>query len=58
MMQHTLLSLGHLLTLALYVSTAEDFDWTKNEKGPFHYGTFPTGNSLHSEKDMDQLHLW
>uniref|UniRef100_W5UL36 Cytosolic beta-glucosidase n=1 Tax=Ictalurus punctatus TaxID=7998 RepID=W5UL36_ICTPU len=45
MAQHSLLSLCHVLVLALCVSAAEDFDWTKNEKGSFHYGTFPTAFS-------------
>ncbi|KAK2819810.1 hypothetical protein Q7C36_021456 [Tachysurus vachellii] len=45
MAQHMLLTLCHVLMLALHISSSEDFDWTKNEKGSFHYGTFPTGFS-------------
>lgn len=34
----------HVLVLVLCLSAAEDFDWTKNERGSFYYGTFPSGN--------------
>ncbi|XP_076122598.1 lactase-like protein isoform X1 [Alosa pseudoharengus] len=35
----------HVLVLVLCLSAAEDFDWTKNERGSFYYGTFPSGFS-------------
>lgn len=56
--QHTLLSLCHVLMLALCISAAEDFDWTKNERGSFHYGTFPTGNTLYSKKVISHVQLY
>ncbi|KAJ8370003.1 hypothetical protein SKAU_G00100310 [Synaphobranchus kaupii] len=31
--------------LVLCLSAAEDFDWAKNGRNPFHYGSFPTGFS-------------
>ena len=34
----------HVLVLVLCLSAAEDFDWTKNDRGSFYYGTFPSGN--------------
>lgn len=34
---------GHVLVLVLCLSSAEDFDWTKNDHGSFYYGTFPAG---------------
>ncbi|KAJ8417610.1 hypothetical protein AAFF_G00224530 [Aldrovandia affinis] len=39
------LSSSHVLMLVLCLSAAEDLDWTKNDRRPFHYGTFPTGFS-------------
>ncbi|KAL7831075.1 hypothetical protein SRHO_G00305770 [Serrasalmus rhombeus] len=45
MAQCRLLRVCHVLVLALCVSATEDFDWTRNEKGSFYYGTFPTGFS-------------
>uniref|UniRef100_A0A8C5DR26 Cytosolic beta-glucosidase n=1 Tax=Gouania willdenowi TaxID=441366 RepID=A0A8C5DR26_GOUWI len=35
----------HVLFLLLCVSASEDFDWTKNERTSFYYGTFPSGFS-------------
>lgn len=35
----------HMLALALCVSASEEFDWTKNERTSFYYGTFPTGRT-------------
>uniref|UniRef100_A0A667YFN3 Cytosolic beta-glucosidase n=1 Tax=Myripristis murdjan TaxID=586833 RepID=A0A667YFN3_9TELE len=35
----------HVLVLVLCLSAAEDFDWTKNDRGSFYYGTFPAGFS-------------
>ncbi|KAL2093265.1 hypothetical protein ACEWY4_010577 [Coilia grayii] len=35
----------HVLVLVLCLSAAEDFDWTKNDRGSFYYGTFPSGFS-------------
>lgn len=40
---------GHVLVLVLCLSSAEDFDWTKNDHGSFYYGTFPTGKDLLSQ---------
>lgn len=37
---------GHVLVLVLCLSSAEDFDWTKNDDGSFYYGTFPAGKDL------------
>lgn len=39
-------TVGHVLVLVLCLSSAEDFDWTKNDHGSFYYGTFPTGNKV------------
>lgn len=39
-------SVGHVLVLVLCLSSAEDFDWTKNDYGSFYYGTFPTGKDV------------
>jgi hypothetical protein len=39
-----------LYALVLCVSANEDFDWTKNERGSFYYGTFPTGRLPDREK--------
>ncbi|KAM6960799.1 lactase-like protein isoform 1-T1 [Aplochiton taeniatus] len=38
-------SVCHVLVLVLCLSSAEDFDWTKNDRGSFYYGTFPVGFS-------------
>ncbi|KAM8751730.1 lactase-like b isoform X1 [Acanthopagrus latus] len=38
-------SVCHVLVLVLCLSSAEDFDWTKNDHGSFYYGTFPAGFS-------------
>ncbi|KAJ3596731.1 hypothetical protein NHX12_003135 [Muraenolepis orangiensis] len=35
----------HVLVLVLCMSAAEDFDWTKNDRSSFYYGTFPAGFS-------------
>ncbi|KAM4596380.1 lactase-like a [Fundulus diaphanus] len=45
MLQRGALRTVHLLALALCVSAGGDFDWTKQEKTSFYYGTFPTGFS-------------
>ncbi|MBN3281713.1 LCTL protein, partial [Polyodon spathula] len=45
MLQPHVLSVCHVLVLVLCLSAAEDFDWTKNDRGSFYYGTFPTGFS-------------
>lgn len=42
-------TVGNVLVLVLCLSSAEDFDWTKNDHGSFYYGTFPTGNKLFFE---------
>lgn len=34
-----------MVALVLLVSASEDFDWTKNQRTSFYYGTFPTGFS-------------
>lgn len=36
-----------ILGAVLCVSAGGDFDWTKNDKTSFYYGTFPTGTNLH-----------
>ncbi|MED6281510.1 hypothetical protein CHARACLAT_022327 [Characodon lateralis] len=38
-----ILKLVHFLALVVCVSAVGDFDWTRNEKTSFYYGTFPTG---------------
>ncbi|KAJ3593002.1 hypothetical protein NHX12_005340 [Muraenolepis orangiensis] len=45
MLPQGMLSTCHVLVLVLCVSASEDFDWTKNDQGSFHYGVFPTGFS-------------
>lgn len=47
MLQRCTLRTFHLLVLVMCVSAGEDFDWTKNERTSFYYGTFPTGRMLH-----------
>ncbi len=46
MLQRCILRPYHVLALVLCVSASEDFDWTKNERTSFYYGTFPTGNDI------------
>lgn len=36
-------SVCHVFVLVLCLSSAEDFDWAKNDHGSFYYGTFPAG---------------
>lgn len=36
-------SVCHVFVLVLCLSSAEDFDWTKNDHSSFYYGTFPAG---------------
>ncbi|XP_075945290.1 lactase-like protein isoform X2 [Anarhichas minor] len=38
-------SVCHVFVLVLCLSSAEDFDWTKNSHSSFYYGTFPAGFS-------------
>ncbi|XP_051989904.1 lactase-like protein isoform X3 [Xyrauchen texanus] len=45
MAKHSVMRVCHILLLALCIYASEDFDWTKNEKGSFYYGTFPSGFS-------------
>ncbi|TDH17495.1 hypothetical protein EPR50_G00008810 [Perca flavescens] len=45
MLQRCILRPYHVLAMVLCVSAGEDFDWTKNERTSFYYGTFPTGFS-------------
>ncbi|KAM9765867.1 lactase-like a isoform 1-T2 [Menidia menidia] len=46
MLSGGLLSLCRLLAAGLCAAAlAEDFDWTRNEKSSFYFGTFPTGFS-------------
>lgn len=45
MLQQRILRMYHMLALALCVSASEEFDWTKNERTSFYYGTFPTGRT-------------
>lgn len=45
MLQRCTLRTFHLLVLVMCVSASEDFDWTKNERTSFYYGTFPTGRT-------------
>lgn len=45
MLQQSILRMYHVLALVLCVSASEDFDWTKNERTSFYYGTFPTGRT-------------
>lgn len=46
-------SVCHVLVLVLCLSSAEDFDWTKNDHGSFYYGTFPAGKHM-----MLRLNNW
>ena len=43
MLPHRTTPLCHVFMLVLCLSAAEDFDWTKNDRGSFYYGTFPVG---------------
>lgn len=43
MLPRRAVSVCYVLMLVLYLSAAEDFDWTKNHHDSFYYGTFPTG---------------
>ncbi|XP_019131713.1 lactase-like a [Larimichthys crocea] len=45
MLQRSILRPYYVLALVLCASANDDFDWTKNEKTSFYYGTFPTGFS-------------
>ncbi|KAG9341215.1 hypothetical protein JZ751_019655 [Albula glossodonta] len=45
MLPRCVLRASHVLLLVLCLSAADDFDWTKNDRGSFYYGTFPTGFS-------------
>lgn len=36
----------HVFVLVLCLSSAEDFDWTKNDHSSFYYGSFPAGKHL------------
>lgn len=45
MLQWDILRPYHVVALVLCVSASEDFDWTKNERTSFYYGTFPTGRT-------------
>lgn len=36
----------HVFVLVLCLSSAEDFDWTKNDRSSFYYGSFPAGKQL------------
>lgn len=42
---NSVLRICHILLLAPCICSSEDFDWTKNEKGSFQYGTFPSGKA-------------
>ncbi len=46
MLPRCALSVCHVLVLVLCLSSAEDFDWTKNDHGSFYYGTFPAGKHI------------
>lgn len=50
MLQWGILRPHHVLALVLCVSATEDFDWTKNERTSFYYGTFPTGRKPGSKR--------
>lgn len=39
-------SVCHVFVLVLCLSSAEDFDWAKNNHGSFYYGTFPAGKHV------------
>lgn len=42
-------SVLELLLLLLCAASSQDFDWTRTQKTPFVYGTFPTGRSQDPE---------
>ncbi|XP_042351502.1 lactase-like b isoform X1 [Plectropomus leopardus] len=45
MLPRSAFSVCHVFVLVLCLSSAEDFDWTKNDHSSFYYGTFPSGFS-------------
>ncbi|XP_044049897.1 lactase-like b isoform X2 [Siniperca chuatsi] len=45
MLPRCAISVCHVFMLVLCLSSAEDFDWTKNDHSSFYYGTFPAGFS-------------
>uniref|UniRef100_A0A8C7XBU6 Cytosolic beta-glucosidase n=1 Tax=Oryzias sinensis TaxID=183150 RepID=A0A8C7XBU6_9TELE len=45
MLRRETLRLCHTFTLLMCMSASEDFDWTKNHRTSFYFGTFPTGFS-------------
>lgn len=46
MLPRCALSACHVFVLVLCLSSAEDFDWTKNDHSSFYYGTFPAGKHM------------
>uniref|UniRef100_A0A3Q2E5F6 Cytosolic beta-glucosidase n=1 Tax=Cyprinodon variegatus TaxID=28743 RepID=A0A3Q2E5F6_CYPVA len=55
MLHRGILKWAPLLALVLCVSAGGDFDWTKNEKTSFYYGTFPT-DDINLMKEMKLNH--
>lgn len=57
MLLRSILRPYYVLALVLCASANDDFDWTKNEKTSFYYGTFPTGTTPRSHRSKRCSHL-
>lgn len=57
MLRRETLRLCHALTLLMCMSASKDFDWTKNQRTSFYYGTFPTGQEADSSQSKQEVFL-